>query len=169
MARGVRYEMLMNRYGLSSTVVICTAIAAVMFLSGCSHGKAAGQLTPHQKYMAEMKAVVSEVIPDPVRAEEILALMARLSTGIMDMKQETLDQMKVAGSLYADYNSNPEQLEDAINMSLAYRTESREKILGDYFELKSLMSKEEWEAVSKKDVKAMAEYLKTGGRIDGED
>lgn len=148
-------------------VIYCTAILMVI-LAGCSHTKASQEVTPRQKYMDDIRTLVDKEIPDHARADKIVALMEQLSSEVMDLKQRSVSYQQEFARLNADYSTTPEMLQKVIDEAHEYRMESRKKIMDDYFELKSLMSKEEWEAVSKGDVKAMSEYLKASEESAGQ-
>ncbi|HXK46818.1 MAG TPA: hypothetical protein PLT09_05220 [Deltaproteobacteria bacterium] len=135
-------------------------LMAVMFLAGCSHTREAVPMTARQKYMNEMKTLVSREVADPARADRVLALMDRMSMESLALKEKSVFYQHEFMRMNADYGTTPEQLQKIIDESLEFRMESRKKIMEDYFELKSLMTKKEWEAVSKGDVQAMAECLK---------
>lgn len=169
MKRSVPDLPYMIRSSFILAAISCTAILmVVLLLAGCSHTKSSGQVTPREKYMNEMKTLVNKEVPDPARADKILALMEQMSREVMDLKKRSISYQQEFMRLNADYGTTPEKLQQVIDESHEFRMESRKKIMDAYFELKSLMDKEEWEAVSKGDVKAMAEYLKAGEESAGQ-
>jgi hypothetical protein len=160
------YKSGMIRYSVMLTRISCATILMVaMLLAGCSHNKASEQIEPHQKYMEEMKSTVNKEIPDPARAEKILALMNKLSNQFMAQKMQLGTTQQEIIKLNTDYDTTPEQMQKAMDESLASRMENRKKIMNTYFELKSLMNKKEWEAISKADAQAMAEFLKSSEKF----
>jgi hypothetical protein len=162
MIRGGKYKSGMIRYSVMLSGLCCGLILMVaMFLAGCSHNKASEQMAPQQKYMEDMKATVNKEIPDPARAGKILALMNKLSNQFMAQKMKLGTTQQEIIKLNTDYDTTPEQMQKAMDESLASRMENRKKIMDTYFELKSLMNKKEWEAISKADAQAMAEFLKS--------
>ncbi len=162
----VHYKSVMIGYRVMLTGISCATIFMVaMLLAGCSHNKASEKIEPHQKYMEEMKSTVNKEIPDPARAEKILALMNKLSNEFMIQKMKLGATQQELIKLNTNYDTTPEQMQKVMDDSLVSRMEYRKKIMDTYFELKSLMNKQEWEAISKADAQAMAEYLKSGEKF----
>ncbi len=162
----VHYKSGMIRYSVMLTGIFCATIFMItMLLAGCSHNKASEQIEPHQKYMEEMKSTVNKEIPDPARAEKILALMNKLSNEFMIQKMKLGATQQDLIKLNTNYDTTPEQMQKVMDDSLVSRMENRKKIMDTYFELKSLMNKQEWETISKADAQAMAEFLKSSEKF----
>jgi hypothetical protein len=166
MIRRAQKKSGMIRYSVILTGISCAMILMViMLLAGCSHNKASEQMTPQQKYMNEMRTLVNKEVPDPARADKILALMNQLSSEFMVLKEKLVANQHKLVRMNADYDTTPEQMQQVMDESFEYRMESRKKIIDTYFELKSLMNKKEWEAISKADAQAIEEYLKTSEKL----
>lgn len=149
---------------LARAGLFCVLVSLFVLLTdGCAHQQTAS----HQKPV-DMKSLVKKEIPDPERADQILALLEQLDADLATQRQAILASQQELKKLNADYDATPEQFMKLIDSARESRERSRQKIIDTYFRIKALTTRGEWEALAKAEMQALTDFLKKRGVSPGE-
>jgi hypothetical protein len=120
------------------------ALICVLLMTGCAHKPEA----PPQQTV-DRKDLVYKEVADPARAEKIVALMEKLEVE-MKLQSEINNQgQQTILMLNTGYDTTSEQLQKQMDVIQTSRSQNRQRILDTYFQIKALMTRQEWEAISK--------------------
>jgi transcription antitermination factor NusG len=97
----------------------------------------------------DRKALVYKEVADPARAEKIVALMDKLEVEMKLQSEINKQGQQTILMLNTDYDTTPEQLQKQMDVIQTSRYQNRQRILDTYFQIKALMTRQEWEAISK--------------------
>lgn len=120
------------------------ALICVLLTTGCAHKPEA----PPQQTV-DRKALVYKEVADLARAEKIVALMDKLEVEMKLQSEINKQGQQTILMLNTDYDTTPEQLQKQMDVIQTSRYQNRQRILDTYFQIKALMTRQEWEAISK--------------------
>ncbi len=121
-----------------------SALICVLLMTGCAHKPEA----PPQQTV-DRKALVYKEVADPARAEKIVALMDKLEAEMKLQSEINKQGQQTILMLNTGYDTTSEQLQKQMDVIQTSRSQNRQKILDTYFQIKALMTRQEWEAISK--------------------
>jgi len=124
----------------------------ILLFSGCSHE----QPKPTQ---ADVKGLVHKEISDPVRADKVAALLARLDAEIAEQMKAREANRNEFVRLNQDYNSTPEQFDRYLEKNRKVQEQNRARIMETYFKIKENTTPQEWEAICKPEMQSLTDML----------
>jgi hypothetical protein len=132
-----------------------SALIGVLLMAGCAHDQTAAA-----KKSVDLRDLVRKEVSDPVRAQQILALMEQVEAGINFQKMINQDTQKQFMRLNADYNTTPEQIQGLLDGTKESREKNRQKTLDAFFQIQALTTPQEWEVISKAEIQKYPDFLK---------
>jgi hypothetical protein len=133
------------------------AFACALLVSGCAHEHE--KVAPNALETVDMKALVHKEVSDPVRAGKILALLEQIDADFNKRIKANRETQQEVLRLNTDYNATPEQFKTIMERAGESRDEERARILEAYVKVKEITTPQEWEAISKVEMKPMMDFL----------
>lgn len=135
------------------TLLVC---AVALSLAGCG-GKKQTKEQAIARYSQELREAVSTKVPDERRKAQILLVVDRLEALHRRFGQETADFIESYNKLDADYDATRPRFDQLFSDYSAKRVSARSEALDLHFQLASLTTAEEWDAIGKAEIKLYEE------------
>jgi hypothetical protein len=140
---------------LSEFYVLIAIIA--LFTVGCA------KMSPIDKEVGtfdKLRTNVQEVVADPERAEQSLALVDELQREFDDIKELRLERKKRIKALNADYDASRAEFDTLLDGIAQDRLANQERVSQTYRQLLEVITTEEWAKLAKSRNKAMQAAIK---------
>jgi len=129
----------------------CLLFASLVTATACRHNPARAREQRVMESAAELDAVLTQVIPDSDRRNNLLTLADQLELVLKTSALDLLEMEVEQQNLIRDYQSTKKDFEDLGNRMQAQRT----KLTNDFLELRqkmtSLTTDAEWEEITSRD------------------
>lgn len=133
------------------TPLVFPVLFAALLLSACGRYHHAGY--PHGSRAAAVERATEEVaelidrtVQDPGKAEQAKSLLQQIVAEVRQSRQQNRQFHQALYELNADYNSEPEAFLKVIDQMNLRRMQAAGNILRLRFDMKGLMTEEEWKA-----------------------
>jgi len=153
-------EKIMNEAHLPRHPVLLLAAAALAF-AGCGGKDAVAPADVEKQAFEDLRTEVREVIADPVREAEALAVVDALSKDLVTLRASVSERNSQARKLNANYDTpraDFEALFDQIYMEIRV---NRQRVTQNHHMLMAVTTPEEWAQISKSRTKAMQAAINT--------
>jgi allophanate hydrolase subunit 1 len=134
-------------------ITVCTLFST---LPGCSSTKP----TPDQtinRYSEKLREAVSTSVPEEQPKAQMLLIVDRLEALHLRFSQETSDFVETYRKLNVDYDSTRPAFDQLFSDYNAKRVKARKEALDLHFQLASLATAGEWEAIGRAEKKLYEE------------
>jgi hypothetical protein len=130
----------------------CAAILTVI-VTGCSsphHGRMGHRMGDAywDKAKSDVASLIKKHVPDPGKAKAANAVAEDIVAEIKKSREQSRDYHRQLYELNAKYDAVPEEFTKILDEAEHSRMQSAGKILGLRFKLKSLLTPQEWNALS---------------------
>jgi len=140
---------------LSAFYTLITIIA--LFTVGCA-GKS--PIDKEVDAFDNLRTNVHDVVADPERAEQSLALVDELQREFDDIKELRVERKKQIKALNADYDASRAEFETLLDGIAQDRVANQERVSQTYRQLLEVITTEEWAKLAKSRDKAMQAAIK---------
>lgn len=135
------------------TLLVCTVTLTV---PGCGGTKpTTGQTI--ERYSQKLRNAVSTNVPDEGRKAQMLSIVDQVEALHVRFSQETADFVESYRKLNADYDSTRPVFDQLFSDYNAKRIKARSEALDLHFQLASLATADEWDAIAKAETKLYEE------------
>lgn len=148
--------------------LILTVVAAIALLNAsCARHHHGRPMETHSPAMSEVvpqvKELVEEHVKDPEKAKQVQALIKGIAEEVRRSGQETRGYHEQLYGLNADYDATPEQFTKILDEVNNTRMASASRILSTRFQIKDLLTREEWKNLNQAMAKVRNRYTKREG------
>lgn len=112
-----------------------------------------------------MRAEIREIVEDPQRQENVVALVDELQVQYSTLRQTAATRRKAIQTLNADYDATREQFAELLDRHNAEMESSHKAYLKSYRALVEATTAEEWSALAKSSTKAMRQLAQSVSSI----
>jgi septal ring factor EnvC (AmiA/AmiB activator) len=145
--------MVMSGFVKFSNKFILILMIALLFC-GCSHQKILKRDSNHQ-VLEEMRAYI-KTIPDPERAEQLLAQLDNLKQDVTDLNRTTQQYHTDIRMLFTNYDATQADFRNLLDEFNTARKRLQQNILTSHFKMKDLTSPKEWQTLAELEEKAIS-------------
>lgn len=138
-------------FGAAALFTLLLGVTALA-VPGCG-GKDRTRDQQIERYSAELRAAVSDNVADEQRKTQMLLLVDQLQAIQLRFSQETTEFIANYRRLNADYDSTRPAFEQLFSDYNAKRIRARSEVLDQHFQLASLATPAEWDAIGKAESK----------------
>lgn len=141
----------------AAPLVLCTfAVTLAAAVAGCGGSKASREqvITSHGQ---ELREAVSSRVADEPRKARMLAILDQVDTVNRRFTQETRDFVENYRELNADYDATRAAFDRLFTDYSQKRVKARSDVLDLHFQLASLATADEWDAIGKAEAKLYEE------------
>ncbi|MGH7165078.1 MAG: hypothetical protein ACREIS_06080 [Nitrospiraceae bacterium] len=122
-------------------------------LAGCARPYGAAHHGGSMDYaadrgMKEVMAQIEKTVPDPEKAKQVQAIVSDIVSEVKQSAQQTRDYHRQLYELNATYEATPEEFVKILDNLNNNRMRVASKILGLRFQMKELLTAQEWKALS---------------------
>jgi len=144
-----------HRLGFAAlfTLLMCAVALAV---PGCGRTKPTAAETV-QRYSQELRIAISANVPEERRKFQMLLIVDQVEALNLRFSQETADFVQSYRKLNTDYEATRAAFDQLFADYDAKRIEARNEFLNLHFQLASLATAEEWNAIGKAEKKLYEE------------
>lgn len=153
-------ETLLRKFGAGILNAFLVA-TAVLSLAGCAGTEKMSAVDVEHQAFEDLRSEIREVIDDPARAAEAIALVNALSDELSALRRDVADRKRRARQLNADYDASRADFEALAEQLDRERRSNRQRVLDEHREFLALVTPEEWAEISKAHTKAMKATIKT--------
>jgi capsule polysaccharide export protein KpsE/RkpR len=137
-------------------------VVAMAFSVAACAGKGKSSATDVEAQAFEdLRSEIREVIDDPARAAEAIALVNALPDELSALRRDVADRKRRARQLNADYDASRADFEALAEQFNRERRAGRQRVLDEHREFLALVTPEEWAEISKAHTKAMKATIKS--------
>ncbi len=133
-----------------SLLVLVGVLAAG--LSGCSHHHGSYEHGKGDYYWSkasqDVSGLIDKHVKNPETAKQVNVVMGEMITEIKSAREQHRQSHRALYELNANYSASPEEFTKILDELNTNRMRSAAKILGLRFKMKSLLTAEEWTAMS---------------------
>jgi hypothetical protein len=135
-------------------VALCTLLVCAVTLTvpGCGGTKPTREQAI-ERYSQELRKAVSSDVPEEPRKAQMLSIVDQLETLHLRFSQDTADFVVSFRKLNADYDSTRPAFDQLFSDYNAKRIKARSEALDLHFQLASLATGSEWDAIGKAETK----------------
>ena len=112
-----------------------------------------------ERYSHKLRSSVSNNVSDEARRSQMLLVVDRLEALNVRFGQETADFVESYRKLNGDYDVARSALEQLFSNYSAKRVQARDEALNLHFQLASLATADEWEAIGKAEIELYEEVV----------
>lgn len=140
----------------------CRIIVAAIAISvaGCAGKEKSSAADVESQAFEDLRSEIREVIDDPARAAEAIGLVNTMSDELIALRTDVADRKRRARQLNADYDASRVDFVAFAEQIDAERRANRQRVLDEHHALLTLVTPEEWAAISKAHTKAMKATIK---------
>jgi uncharacterized coiled-coil DUF342 family protein len=145
-------------------------LGILLVSTGCAghHGPGyGGRAQAMEKGAAEMKALVAETVQDPEKAKRVQAVMDEMMGEVRQLAQQDREFHRKLYDLNANYDATPEQFTKILDDLNNNRMRASMTILAKRFQMKEMLSAQEWKALTDGMEKIRSRYRHGRGMEDG--
>ena len=135
------------------TLLVC---AAALTIPGCGGTKPTTDQTI-ERYSQKLRNAVSTNVPEEARKAQMLSIVDQVEALHVRFSQETTDFVESYRKLNADYDSTRPVFDQLFSDYNAKRIKERSEALDLHFQLASLATADEWDAIGKAETKLYEE------------
>jgi septal ring factor EnvC (AmiA/AmiB activator) len=143
-----------------AAALIASAVVGGAALQGCAHNKTK---SPQQQAQADYRAYqqrVREVVKDPARADQVIALTDELRREIDEVYTKLAQSRAQLETLNANYNATRADYDAFLKQQDAERQALTDKAISVRVEIGKLLTESEWKTLRKYGVEAVDSGLK---------
>ena len=132
------------------------AACVMVILVGCSshhhHGMMSGGKSDAywQRGQQDMEGLVNRTVQDPEKAKQVNVYVAEIIKELKSSREQEREYHRQMYTLNANYDATPEEFSKILNEANIHRMQSSANVLSLRFRMKTLMTAEEWKALSDK-------------------
>ena len=138
------------------------SLMMMVMIAGCAgrhHGAGQGYGSPSlDRIVPEVKQLVEQHVKDPDKAKQVQAMVQDIVEEAKRSTQQTRGYHEQLTNLNADYGATPEQFIKVLDEMNHARMASASKILGKRFQIKELLTAQEWKNLTDAMTKARSRY-----------
>ncbi len=126
--------------------VAVPVLLALFVMPGCGkyYHKYRGMEGAMERAQEEVSTLVESTLKDPAKAEQAKGIMGQIVAEVKHSRQQNRESHQQLYDLNVDYDAEPEEFLKMIDARNAQRMQTASKILRLRFDLKELMTREEW-------------------------
>ena len=147
---------------IKKSMWLMVGLSAVMLSAGCAgrhHGPTTGAGHPSQdRIVSEVNELVDQHVKDPGKAKQVQAMVRDIVEEVKRSSQQTRGYHEQLNTLNAGYDTTPEQFMKVLDEMNHARMSSASKILGKRFQIKELLTPQEWKNLTDAMAKARNRY-----------
>jgi len=137
-------------------------VVAMAFSVAACAGKGKSSATDVEAQAFEdLRSEIREVIDDPARASEAIALVNAMSKELSALRKDVADRKRQARQLNANYDASRADFTSFVEQINRDRRANRRRVLDEHRALLAILTPEEWTAISKAHTKAMKSTIRT--------
>jgi hypothetical protein len=143
----------------------CAAILS-MLVAGCSsphHGRMGAGDAYWDKAKSDMASLVKKHVADPEKAKEANKVTEEIIAELRKSRDQNRQYHRQLYELNAKYDAAPEEFTKILDEANHSRMQSASRVLGLRFKLKSLLTAQEWNALSQDMMAYGSRYYGKGG------
>lgn len=137
-------------------------LGLMLLSAGCArhHGMGYGRDDGYamERGTTEMKALVEKTVQDPEKAKRVQGIMEEIISEVKQLYQQNRELHRRLYELNANYEATPEQFTKILDELNNNRMRVSMRILGKRFQMKEMLSPEEWKALSEGMEKSRGRY-----------
>jgi uncharacterized coiled-coil DUF342 family protein len=146
-------------------------LGLALLSAGCArhHGmgySGGGRGDAVERGAVEMKALVESTVQDPEKAKRVQAIVEEIMNEVKQLYQQDREFHRRLYELNANFEATPEQFTKILDDLNNNRMRVSMKILGKRFQMKEMLSSQEWKALSEGMEKARSRY-RHGREMEG--
>jgi len=127
---------------------ILLAVLAALALVGCKKGGSSAPVEPGAKWLDDMRARISEQIPDKDHATRLIALVDDMEVHVEAFDVEVVAFYEALGKLDRDYNARRADFETLIDQFSMKRMALRDGMIDVRFQMRKITTDEEWAIIA---------------------
>ncbi len=144
-------------------MLLLALVAMTLTAAGCArpHGYGTGESYREaalERGVGEMNELVSQTVKDPEKAKQVQAAIQNIVAEVKQSSKQTRAYHQQLYALNADYAAKPEQFTKVLDEQNNARMASATKILGMRFQIKALLTAQEWKDLTDAMDKARNRY-----------
>ena len=139
----------------SGLIAKSLALAAVMFLVGCSSSEPAGREDQQATAFADLRSAVTETVSDSDRQRDVLAIIDTLEKDVDDLRALLVRRRTELRELNADYDATREEFLELAKQMESRIQHSKQRALEHHRKLAATVTPEEWQSLAKVQTRAM--------------
>ncbi|MGH7230491.1 MAG: hypothetical protein ACREJU_03930 [Nitrospiraceae bacterium] len=147
--------------------LLMVGLSLMVMSFGCAgrhHGTGQGYGSPSlDRVVPEVNQLVEQHVKDPDKAKQIKAMVQDIVEEVKRSSQQTRGYHEQLTNLNADYGATPEQFMKVLDEMNHARMTSASKVLGKRFQIKELLTAQEWKNLTDAMAKARSRYTHTKG------
>jgi len=148
----------------TAKLLTLTVIATTLVVGGCArhHGYGTGSSYREaalERGLAETNELVDRTVKDPEKAKQAKAIVQDIVNEVKQSSKKTSDYHQKLYALNANYAAMPEQFIKVLDEQNNERMASATKILGLRFNLKALLTAQEWKDLTDAMDKTRSRYM----------
>ena len=136
-------------------------VALAISVAACANKGKSSATDVEAQAFEDLRSEIREVIEEPARASEAIALVNALSDELSALRRDVADRKHRARQLNADYDASRADFETLAEQLDRERRSNRQRVLDEHRALLTIMAPEEWTAISKAHTKAMKATIKS--------
>ena len=137
-------------------------LGLLLLSAGCGHHgmrhHGGGGDYAMERGAAEMKDLIDRTVQDPEKAKRVQGIMEEIVTEVKQLSQQNRELHRRLYELNANYEATPEQFTKILDEMNNTRMRVSMRILGKRFQMKELLSPQEWKALSEGMEQARGRY-----------
>ncbi len=136
-------------------------LAVLLVLGGCAGKGDVAPVEVEKQAFEDLRTEIREVIDDPARAAEAIALVDALVKELDELRERVADRKKRIRQLNADYDTSRAEFEaffDKVNVEIR---SNRQRAADSHRALRASTTPEEWSQISKARTQAMNSVIRS--------
>jgi len=143
-----------------AAALIASAGAGGAAIPGCAHNKAKSPQQQAQADYAAYQKRVREVVKDPARAEQVIALTDELKRQFDQLRAQIVQGREKLAGLNANYNATRADFDGFFRQQDADRQALIDNVISVRTQVGKLVTDAEWQSIHKFGVEALEAHLK---------
>ena len=141
-------------------IVAVAAVAGGAALQGCAHKKAKSPQQQAQADYAAYQTRVREVVKDPARADQVIALADELKRQFDQLRAQIVQGREELMTMNANYNATRSDFDGFFKQQDAERQALIDKVITVRAQIGKLLTDAEWQSLHKFGAEALDAHIK---------
>ena len=138
----------MRRLGLFSILIVLALLTASCHRHAGMKHHGGGMSYSTEKGIEQMMSLVDTSVKDPAKAEQVKTKFSNIVEEVRSLYKRNREYHRELYELNADYNATPERFLKILDELNVRRMQSGTKILRIRFDIKEMLTEQEWDALS---------------------
>jgi hypothetical protein len=136
----------------------CYFVFLSFFVTACAGKDDVAPVDVGKQAFTDLRAEIVAVVDDSERAESAIRIVSSLEKDLARLRESVAERRQRVLELNADYDTPRSEFESYFEKTNAEILENKQRAIASHRELSSIMTEDEWGAISKSQTKTMKAF-----------